>query len=413
MALSYIWSAFFVVGIFVVVIKSILFGEVELINTSMIALFESTKISVEISLGLIGIMGLFLGFMKIGEDAGAINFISKIVNPFFRVLFPQIPKNHPVVGTMMMNFSANFLGLDNAATPFGLKAMEELEELNDKKGTASDSQIMFTVLHAAGLTFIPVSIIGYRLEAGAKNPTDIFIPILIATTAAAFAGIIIVSIYQKINLLKRAFVFTLLGLVFIFSIIIWLVTFYLDGPQVKPFTSLVSNGIIFFIFFSFVLGGLLKKINIFDSFIQGAKESFSISVKIIPYLVGMLAAISILRSSGTLDFITHGIGYFVGLIGLDTSFINALPTALMKPISGSGARGLMLDSMKTYGPDSFVGYLSCVFQGSSDTTFYILALYYGAVNVTKTRYSLQASLLAELVGVITAIFISYIFYQAG
>jgi spore maturation protein SpmA len=413
MALSYIWSAFFILGTIVVVCKAFFLGDFELVNASMTALFESTKTSVEIALGLIGIMALFLGFMKIGENAGAISFISKLVNPFFRVLFPEIPKNHPVVGTMMMNFSANFLGLDNAATPFGLKAMEELEEINTNKGTASNSQIMFTVLHAAGLTLIPVSIIGYRLEAGAKNPTDIFIPILIATTAAAFAGIVIVSIYQKINLFKSAFVFTLLGLVLFFSGIIWLVTSYLSGPEVKSFTSLFSNGIIFFIFFSFILGGLVKKINIFDSFIQGAKESFAISVKIIPYLVGMLAAISILRSSGTLDFITHGIGSVIAFLGFDTSFVDALPTALMKPISGSGARGLMIDSMKTYGADSFTGYLSCVFQGSSDTTFYILALYYGAINVSKTRYSLQASLLAELVGVITAIVISYAFYQVS
>ncbi len=413
MALSYIWSAFFIIGTLVVAFKGIFFGDIELVNLAMTSLFDSTKASVDIALGLIGIMALFLGFMKIGENAGAINFISRIVNPFFRVLFPEIPKNHPVVGAMMMNFSANFLGLDNAATPFGLKAMEELEELNTNKGTASNSQIMFTVLHASGLTLIPVSIIGYRLEALAKNPTDIFIPILIATTTAAFTGIIIVSIYQKINLFKPVFIFTLLGLVLFFSTIIWLVTSYLNAPEVKLFTSLFSNGIVFSIFISFIVGGLIKRINIFDSFIQGAKESFSTSVKIIPYLVGMLAAISILRSSGTLDYITQSIGYIVGAMGFDTSFVNALPTALMKPISGSGARGLMLDSMKTYGADSFVGYLSCVFQGSSDTTFYILALYYGAINVTKTRYSLQASLLAELAGVIAAIVISYAFYQVA
>ncbi|MFA9290237.1 MAG: nucleoside recognition domain-containing protein [Solirubrobacteraceae bacterium] len=411
MILSYLWSAFFILGLIFIFTKAIFFGEIALIDSSIKNLFESTKTSVEISIGLIGIMALFLGFMKIAEKAGVVNYLSRKVNPFFSILFPEIPKNHPVIGTMMLNFSANFLGLDNAATPFGLKAMEELEEINTNKGTASNSQIMFTVLHASGLTFIPVSIIGYRLEALANNPTDIFLPILIATSSAALAGIIIVSIYQKINLFKWPFISTIGCLVLFFSGIIWLINSFLNVEEVKIFTSLFSNTIIFSLFLIFIIGGLIRKINVFDSFIEGAKESFNISVKIIPYLVGMLAAISILRSSGILDLITLGIGNVVEFAGFNSDFVNALPTALMKPISGSGARGLMIETMKTYGADSFVGYLACVFQGSSDTTFYILALYYGSINTSKTRYSLQASLLAELVGVIVAILISYVFYQ--
>lgn len=408
MTLSYVWSFFFIVGIAVIGVRYFV-GDADIIKTSVENLFSMSKTAIDIAIGLIGIMTLFLGIMRIGEKAGAVNLLSKWVGPFFRILFPEVPKNHPAIGHMMMNFSANLLGLDNAATPFGLKAMESLQEINPDKERASNAQIMFTVLLASGLTLIPVSVIAQRAILGAKDPTDIFFGTLFATSVATFAGIIIVSLYQRINLFKPVFLMGSGAIILFFSLVIYWVS-HADKETIEPIVSSFSNGLILMLFFVFILGGLIKKQNLFENFIEGAKEGFTISVKIMPYLVAMLAAISVLRTSGVLEFITLGIGEIVALFGADTSFVEALPTALMKPVSGSGARALMIETMTTHGADSFVGRLSCIFQGTTDTTFYILALYFGSVGINKARYSLQAALLAELAGVIAAIAIAYLMY---
>ncbi len=371
--------------------------------------------AVNICIGLIGIMALFMGFMSIAERAGGIRFLSKIVGPFFSKLFPEVPKNHPAHGHMMMNFSANMLGLDNAATPFGIKAMESLQELNTDKEKASNAQIMFLALHAAGLSLIPTSVIAVRATtanaAGIKaaNPTDIFIPCLIATFVATLAAMFIVSFKQKIKLFQPVILMWILG---ISTIIAGLVVFIksLNTVGVNLFSEQLSTGVILFIFFAIVLGGLYKKINVFDAFIEGAKGGFETAVKIIPYLVGMLVAISLLRTSGTFDVVINGMKTLFGAMGMDTKFVDGLPTALIKPMSGSGARGMMVDTMRTLGPDSFAGRLACILQGSSDTTFYVIAVYFGAVAVKNTRYSVGAMLLADLVGIITAIGVCYMFF---
>lgn len=370
---------------------------------------ETSEVAVKISLGLIGIMTLFMGFMSIAEKAGGINLLSRLIQPFFSKLFPDIPKNHPSFGHMMLNFSANLLGLDNAATPFGLKAMKSLQTLNPSNEKASNAQIMFLCLHASGLTLIPVSIIAIRASMGASNPTDIFLPCMIATFVATMAAMLMVSIKQKINLFQPVVLAYVGGI----SAIIALLVLYLvklNKDELSTFSEALSNGIILLIFFAIVLGGIYKKINIFDAFIEGAKEGFWTCVKIIPYLVGMLIAISLLRTSGVFDVIISGMKWVAVNANMDTRFVDGLPTALIKPLSGSGARGMMVDTMATFGADSFAGKLSGVLQGSSDTTFYVIAVYFGAVGIRNTRYTVGIMLLADLVGIITSITLAYLFF---
>ena len=411
MALNFIWIAFFIIAFIVAVIKLLVTGDTEIFKNIVDGIFDSTKTSVDISIGLIGVLSLFLGFMNVGERAGAINFLSRIVGPFFSKLFPDLPKNHPAMGHMMMNFSANLLGLDNAATPFGLKAMQSLQEVNPEKDTASNSQIMFMVLHASGLTLIPVAIIAQRVILKSADPTAVFIPLLITTFIATITAMAVVAIKQRINLFQPAIILWVGGITFLLGLLIFYMRFYLTKDGVNTFSKIVSNGLIFLIFIVFIVGALWKKVNVYDAFIEGAKTGFETAVKIIPYLVGMLVAISVLRTSGVFDYLINGMKWGVGSMGLNTDFVEAMPTALMKPLSGSGARGMMIDAMQRYGPDSFTGILACLFQGSSDTTFYIVALYFGSVGIKKTRYAVPAALLADLAGVIAAIFIAYLFFH--
>lgn len=372
-------------------------------------IIETCKDAVNLCIGLIGIMALFMGFMSIAEKAGGIRFLSRIIGPFFSKIFPDVPKEHPAHGHMMMNFSANLLGLDNAATPFGIKAMESLQEINPDKQRASNAQIMFLCLHASGLTLIPVSIIALRAGAGARNATDIFIPCMIATFAATMAALIIVSLRQRINLLQPVILAWVLSLSGIIAAFVWYLT-KLDKTSLEFFSGSFGNGLLLLILFLIVLGGLYKKIDIFSAFIDGAKGGFETAVKIIPYLVGMLVAISMLRTSGTFDYLIDGVKNMFAALGTDTRFVDGLPTALVKPFSGGAARGMMVDTMTAYGADSFAGRLSCVLQGSSDTTFYVIAVYFGAVGVKNTRYTIGSMLLADLVGIITSIFLAYLFF---
>ncbi|MGG9964579.1 nucleoside recognition domain-containing protein [Ferruginibacter sp. SUN106] len=365
--------------------------------------------AVTICIGLIGIMALFMGFMSIAEKAGGINFLSRIIGPFFTRLFPEVPKGHPAFGHMMLNFSANLLGLDNAATPFGIKTMETLQTLNPDKDRASNAQIMFLCLHASGLTLIPVSVIAVRAANKASVPTDIFLPCMIATFMATMAALFIVSFKQKINLLQPVVLAWIGGLSAIIAALVWYLT-TLNREGLEQFSGIFSNAFILLIFLLIVIGGLIKKINVFDAFIEGAKGGFETAIKIIPYLVGMLVAICMLRNSGVFDVIIDGVKGLFGLMGFDTRFVDALPTALIRPLSGAGARGMMVDTMKTFGPNSFAGTLSCIMQGSSDTTFYVVAVYFGAVGIKNTRYAIGAMLLADLVGLITAISICYLFF---
>ncbi|MBA2248709.1 MAG: spore maturation protein [Chitinophagaceae bacterium] len=372
-------------------------------------IIPTCKSAVDIAINLIGIMALFMGFMSIAEKAGGIRLLSKMIGPFFSKLFPDVPKGHPSLGHMMLNFSANLLGLDNAATPFGIKAMESLQEINPKKDTASNAQIMFLCLHASGLTLIPVSIIAARASLKAANPTDIFVPCMIATFFATMAAMLIVSYRQKINIFQPVILMWIGGL----SAIIALLVVYIKSLSfagVQTFSGVLSNGLILLIFFMIVLGALYKRINIFDAFVEGAKNGFETAVRIIPYLVGMLVAISMLRTSGTFDVLIHGMKNMFAAFGTDTRFVDGLPTALIKPLSGSGARGMMIDTMKTYSPDSFAGRLSCILQGSSDTTFYVVAVYFGAVSIKNTRYAIGSMLLADLVGIISSIILCYLFF---
>ena len=373
-------------------------------------IIETAKNSVvDIIIPLIGIMALFMGFLNIAERAGGIQFLSRIISPFFSRLFPEVPRGHPAVGHMVMNFSANLLNLDNAATPFGLRAMQSLQELNPNKAVASNAQVMFLALHASGLTLIPVTIIAFRSGMGAKSPTDIFIPCMIATFAATMAAMFIVSFKQKINVFHPVILGWVGGLSALIALLVVYVT-RLDPASAQLFSGQLSNGIILAIFFLIVLGGLYKKIDVFDAFVEGARGGFETAVKIIPYIVGMLVAISMLRTSGTFDVIINGIKTLFAALGTDTRFVDGLPTALIKPLSGSGARGMMLDTMKTFGPDSFAGRLACILQGSSDTTFYVIAVYFGSVAIKNTRYSVGAMLLADLVGIITSILLAYLFF---
>lgn len=373
-------------------------------------IIQTAKNSViDIIIPLIGIMALFMGFLSIAERAGGVRLLSKLIGPFFSKLFPEIPRGHPSIGHMMMNFSANLLNLDNAATPFGLKAMESLQELNPNKSVASNAQIMFLALHASGLTLIPVTIIAYRTGLGAKNPTDIFIPCMIATFAATMAAMFIVSFKQKINVFNPVILGWVGGLSVLIALLVSYVT-RLDSKSAEVFSGVLSNGIILAIFFLIILGGVYKKIDVFDAFVEGAKGGFDTAIRIIPYIVGMLVAISMLRTSGTFDVIINGMKMFFAALGTDTRFVDGLPTALIKPLSGSGARGMLLDTMKTYGADSFAGRLASILQGSSDTTFYVVAVYFGAVSIKNTRYSVGAMLLADLVGIVTSILLCYLFF---
>jgi spore maturation protein SpmA/spore maturation protein SpmB len=373
-------------------------------------IIETCKSAVNICVGLIGILALFMGFMGIAEKAGGINLLSRIIGPFFSKIFPDVPSGHPAMGHMVMNFSANLLGLDNAATPFGIKAMESLQTINPNKDRASNAQIMFLCLHASGLTLIPVSIIALRAGTKAGNPTDIFIPCMIATFVATIAAMLIISFKQKINVLQPIILAWVLGLsAIIAALVLYLKS--LNSDRVQVFSGILSNGLILFIFIAIILGGLYKKIDVFDAFIQGAKGGFDTAVRIIPYLVGMLVAISLLRNSGAFDLLINGIKQLFGALGADTRFVDGIPTAIIKPFSGGGARGMMVDTMKTYGADSFAGRLACILQGSSDTTFYVIAVYFGAVGIKNTRYTVGAMLLADLVGIITSILLCYMFFS--
>lgn len=411
MVLNYIWIAFFVIAFIVALLKLAITGDTEIFKTIIDATFDSSKMAVmDISLPLVGVMTLWLGLMNIGEKAGAINFLSRIVGPFFNKLFPELPKNHPANGQIMMNFSANMLGLDNAATPLGLKAMNSMQELNPVKDTASNAQIMFLVLNTSGLTIIPVTIMAQRAIMGAANPSDVFIPILIATYFSTLTGLLAVAFWQKINLLNGVVLSWLLGVSAIIFGIIWYFS-TLDADQIAKISTVAANLILLTIIVSFMLGAVRKKVNVYDAFIEGAKSGFETGVKVIPYLVAMLVGIAVFRASGAMGYIVDGIGWCIKALNFNTDFVGALPTAFMKPLSGSGAKAMMLETMKTEGADSFVGRLSCVFQGAADTTFYIVALYFGSVGVKKTRYAVAAGLIADLAGVIAAIFIAYLFFH--
>jgi spore maturation protein SpmA len=412
MTLTYIWAGFFIVGFIAALVQWLFFGDVEIFKKMVDGTFESAKVGVmEIALPLAGVMTLWLGILNIGEKAGAIGFIAKIISPFFSRIFPEVQKDHPATGHMVMNFSANFLGLDNAATPFGLKAMESLQTLNPVKDTASNAQIMFLVLHASGLTLIPLSIMAQRAVLGAADPSDIFIPCMIATYVATVTGLIAVAIKQRINLFDSVIISWIGGITALIVGLVWYMSQYLAKTEISLVSKVVSNLILLTIIVVFIVGGLRKRINVYEAFIEGAKGGIQTSLTIIPYLVGMLVAISVLRNSGVLGFIVSGFTWFFTQIGVNTDFTPALPTALMKPISGSGARAMMIDAMKTYGVDSFVGRLACIFQGSADTTFYIVALYFGVVGVNKTRYAITFGLLAEFAGVVAAVFVAYLFFH--
>lgn len=409
MALNYIWIFFFVVAFVIALVRLIFFGDTEIFPAIMNSTFDNAKTGFEISLGLTGVMTLWLGLMKIGEKGGMVNILSKVVGPFFRKLFPEIPANHPVNGSIMMNLAANMLGLDNAATPMGLKAMTQLQDLNKKKDTASNSMIMFLVLNTSGLTLIPISVMVYRAQMGAADPSDIFLPILLSTFFSTLAGIVGVSLYQRINLFNKVILAYLGGTTLIIASIIYLFA-TMAQENVSVYSSVAANVILFSIIISFIVLGVRKKVNIYDTFIEGAKEGFGIAIKIIPFLVAILVAIGVFRVSGAMDYLTDGIAWLASLAGLNTDFVPALPTAIMKPLSGSGARGVMLETMEFYGVDSFAGRLASTMQGATDTTFYIIAVYFGSVSVKNTRYAVTAGLIADFAGVIAAIFIAYIFF---
>lgn len=409
MVLNYIWIAFFLIAFVIAAVRLVFMGDVEVFPAMINSTFDSSKTAFEISLGLTGVLSLWLGIMKIGEKGGVVNVLARVLSPVFTRLFPDIPKGHPVTGSIFMNVAANMLGLDNAATPLGLRAMEQLQELNPKKDTATNPMIMFLVLNTSGLTLIPVSIIVYRAQMGAAQPTDIFVPILLATFFSTVAGIVVTSIYQRINLLNRTMILTLGGMSAVVAGIIWGFA-QLDKAQMNIVSTSVANILLMLIIVVFILAGMRKKLNVYDAFIEGAKEGFATAVRIIPYLVAILVGIGMFRASGAMDMLIDGIKWLVAALGGNTDFVGALPTALMKPLSGSGARGMMVDAMSTYGADSFVGRLACVFQGSTDTTFYILAVYFGSVGVRYTRHAVACGLLADLAGVVAAIAICYMFF---
>ena len=420
MVLNYIWIAFFLTAFVIASFRLVVMGDVEVFPAVMASTFASAKTAFEISLGLTGVLSLWMGVMKIGEKGGLIGLVSRALSPLFTRLFPEVPAGHPAFGHMFMNISANMLGLDNAATPLGLKAMESLEELKsstvrrDGKGyardEASDPMIMFLVLNTSGLTLIPVSILVYRAQMGAAQPTDIFIPILLSTTVATLAGIIITSLYQRINLMNRAIVGTMLGLCLIVSAVVWIGS-QVDREVMNVWSTTVANVLLFSIIVGFIVCGIRKRVNVYEAFIEGAKGGFETAVRIIPYLVAILVGIGVFRACGAMEMLVDGLSWLVEWCGGNSDFVAALPTAIMKPLSGSGARGMMVDAMATYGADSFVGRLSCIFQGATDTTFYILAVYFGSVGVRNTRHAVAAGLLTDLVGVLASIFIAYLFFS--
>lgn len=409
MVLNYIWIAFFVIAFVTGLFKLLFTGDYSVFPEMMNATFDSSRTAFEISLGLTGVLSLWMGIMKIGEAGGMVNVLARGLSPLFCKLFPDIPRNHPVIGNIFMNISANMLGLDNAATPLGLKAMEGLQELNPKKDTATNPMIMFLVLNTSGLTIIPVSILVYRAQMGAAQPTDVFLPILLATFASTLTGIIITSIYQRINLFNRTVILALGGACAVVAGIVWGFS-QLDKESMNLWSTTIANILLFCIIILFILAGVRRRVNVYDAFIEGAKDGFTTAVRIIPYLVAILVAIGVFRASGAMDVLIGWISDIVRALGGDADFVGALPTALMKPLSGSGARGMMVDAMETYGADSFVGRLSCIFQGSTDTTFYILAVYFGSVGVRYTRHAVTCGLLADLAGIIAAIAVAYLFF---
>lgn len=428
MVLNYIWIAFFLLAAVCAVIQSVFMGNTGVFADIINSTFENSKTAFEISLGLTGVLSLWMGVMKVGEKGGMVNFLSRMLSPVFTRLFPDIPKGHPATGHIFMNIAANMLGLDNAATPLGLKAMESMQELNKEHNedlrkrnvldddkvrilnqSATNPMIMFLVLNTSGLTIIPVSIMVYRAQLGAAQPTDIFVPILLATFVATITGIIVVSLYQRINLLQPVLLSVLGGLCALVAAVIWAFS-KMDKDTMDVVSSLVANVLLFGIIIAFILAGVKKKVNVYDAFIEGAKDGFQTAVRVIPYLVAILVAIGVFRSSGGMDILMNGINWVVEACGFNSDFVAALPTAIMKPLSGSGARGMMVDTMTTYGADSFAGRLSCIFQGSTDTTFYILAVYFGSVGIKNTRHAVTCGLLADLAGIIAAIAIAYIFF---
>ena len=410
MVLNYIWIAFFIIAFIVGLVKLIFLGDVGVFPEMVSSTFDMAKTGFEISLGLTGVLTLWLGIMRIGEKGGVIKLLSKLINPFFRKIFPDLEKDHPAYGSIMMNIAANMLGLDNAATPTGLKAMTQLQETNKKKDTASNAQIMFLVLNTSGLTIIPISVMVYRAQLGAADPSDIFIPILLATFFSTLAGLLTVSIYQKINLFNKTVLAYLGSLSALIIGLIWYLQ-QLPKEKVAEVSSVASNLILFSIIALFIGLAAVRKINVYEAFIDGAKDGFKIAVKIIPYLIAILVAIGVFRASGAMDYLISGFAYIFKAMGVNTDFINALPTALMKPLSGSGARGMMVDTLKTYGADSFVGRVASTVQGATDTTFYIIAVYFGSVGIKNTRYAVTAGLIADFVGIIAAILIAYLFFH--
>lgn len=409
MALNYIWIGFFLIAFVVGLIRLIFFGDVEIFPKMINGTFDDAKTGFEISLYLTGVLTLWLGLMRVGEKGGVVKIFSKLVGPFFSRLFPELKKDHPAFGPMMLNISANMLGLDNAATPMGLKAMEELQKSNEDKDTASNAMIMFLVLNTSGLTIIPISVMVYRAQLGAANPSDIFLPILLATFFSTVVGLLAVSYFQRINLLDKVILAYLGGLT---AIVVGIIIYFSTLPQEKItyISNIASNLILFSIIILFILLAIRKKVNVYESFIEGAKEGFKIAVKIIPFLVAILVAIGVFRQSGSMDLITDGVGWLLGTMGIDTAFVEALPTALMKPLSGSGARGMMVETMQTYGADSFAGRVASTVQGATDTTFYIIAVYFGSVGIKKTRYAVTCGLIADFAGIIAAIFMAYLFF---
>ncbi len=410
MVLNYIWIAFFVVAFFLGLFRLFVFGDTGIFSAMMNSTFEMARTGFEISLGLTGVMTLWMGLMRVGERGGIVTLMSRAVGPLFRRLFPEIPKDHPAAGSIMMNIAANLLGLDNAATPLGLKAMTQLQEINPEKDTASNAMIMFLVLNASGLTLIPVSIMVFRTQLGAADPSDVFLPILLATFCSTLAGLISVALMQRINLFNKVVLAYLGTFTLLVSGIIW---YFSTIPQarINTLSTVSANIILFGIITSFILLAFFKKVNVYEAFIEGAKDGFTISIKIIPYLVAILVAVGVFRVSGAMDYVVDGIAGLVGAMGINTEFVKALPTAFMKPLSGSGARGMMVEAMKQFGADSFVGRLSCLFQGATDTTFYILAVYFGSVGIRKTRYALTCGLIADFAGALAAIFIAYLFFN--
>ena len=409
MVLNYIWVAFFLVAFVIAAVKLLFWGDFDVFPAMMDSTFSSSKTAFEISLGLTGVLSLWMGVMKVGEKGGVVNVLARLLSPVFTKLFPDIPKGHPVTGSIFMNIAANMLGLDNAATPLGLKAMEQMQELNTKKDTASNPMIMFLVLNTSGLTLIPVSIMVYRAQMGAAQPTDIFIPILLATFFSTLVGIIVTSLFQRINLLNRTMLLTLGGACTLVAAIIWGFS-QMDSEAMNRWSTTVANILLMTIITGFIVAGVRKKVNVYDAFIEGAKEGFTTAVRIIPYLVAILVGIGVFRASGAMDMLIGGLRAGVDACGVDAQWVDAMSTALMKPLSGSGARGMMVDAMTTYGADSFVGRLASVFQGSTDTTFYILAVYFGSVGVSKTRHAVTCGLLADLAGILAAIAICYLFF---